>query len=84
MDKDGTDSSQSSVLTEENGVPPSFSQNPKQVLVMPDFWYVRRGNFRHQRRLSCSRQIFAGASQLPAPCTFSVDGVSLRSGSLAA
>uniref|UniRef100_A0A7N2MTV7 BED-type domain-containing protein n=1 Tax=Quercus lobata TaxID=97700 RepID=A0A7N2MTV7_QUELO len=60
------------------GVSPSFSQNPKQVLVMPDFWYVRRRNFRHQRRLPCSRQIFAGAPQLPAPCTFSVDGVSLR------
>ena len=38
---------------------------------MPDFWYVRRRNFRHQRRLPCRRQIFAGAPQLPAPCTFS-------------
>ena len=38
---------------------------------MPDFWYVRRRNLRHQRRLPCSRQIFAGAPQLPAPCTFS-------------
>ena len=38
---------------------------------MPNFWYVRRRNFRHQRRLPCRRQIFAGASQLPAPCTFS-------------
>ena len=38
---------------------------------MPDFWHVRRRNFRHQRRLPCRRQIFAGAPQLPAPCTFS-------------
>ena len=38
---------------------------------MPDFWCVRRRNFRHQRRLPCRRQIFAGAPQLPAPCTFS-------------
>ena len=38
---------------------------------MPDFWYVRRKNFRHQRRLPCRRQISAGAPQLPAPCTFS-------------
>ena len=38
---------------------------------MPDFWYVRRRNFRHQRRLPCHRQIFAGAPQLPAPCIFS-------------
>ena len=38
---------------------------------MPDFWYVRRMNFHHQRRLPCSRQIFAGAPQLPAPYTFS-------------
>ena len=39
---------------------------------MLDFWYVRRRNFRHQRRLPCRRQIFAGAPQLPAPCTFSL------------
>ena len=38
---------------------------------MPDFWYVRRKNFRHQRRLPCCRQIFAGASQLLVPGTFS-------------
>ena len=38
---------------------------------MPDFWYVRRKNFRHQRHLPCCRQIFAGAPQLPAPYTFS-------------
>ena len=38
---------------------------------MPDFWYVRRKNFRHQRRLPCCRQLFAGAPQLPVPCTFS-------------
>ena len=38
---------------------------------MSDFWYVRRRTFRHQRRLPCRRQIFAGAPQLPAPCTFS-------------
>ena len=38
---------------------------------MPDFWYVRRRNFRHQCRLPCSRQIFAGAPQLPVPGTFS-------------
>ena len=38
---------------------------------MPDFWYVRRKNFCHQRRLPCCRQIFAGAPQLPAPYTFS-------------
>ena len=38
---------------------------------MPDFWYVRRRNFRHQRHLPCRRQIFTGAPQLPAPCTFS-------------
>ena len=38
---------------------------------MPDFWYVRRRNFRHQHRLPCGRQISAGAPQLPAPCTFS-------------
>ena len=69
---------------EEDGTPPSFSQNPKQVLVMPDFWYVRKRDFHHQHCLLCGRQIFAGASQLPAPCIFPVDGVSLRSGSLAA
>ena len=64
----------------EDGLPLSFSQNPKQVLVMPDFWYVRRRNFRHQRRLPCRRQVFAGAPytfsstvQAPSwvPCTFS-------------
>ena len=38
---------------------------------MPDFWYVRRKNFRHQRRLPCRRQIFVGAPQLPVPDTFS-------------
>ena len=38
---------------------------------MPDFWYVRGRNFRHQRRLPCWRKIFAGAPQLPTPCTFS-------------
>ena len=38
---------------------------------MPDFWHVRRKNFRHQRRLPCCRQIFAGAPQLPVPGTFS-------------
>ena len=38
---------------------------------MPDFWYVRRRNFRHQHRLPCRRQISTGAPQLPAPCTFS-------------
>ena len=38
---------------------------------MPDFWYVRRKNFRHQRRLPCCRQIFAGVPQLPVPDTFS-------------
>ena len=55
----------------EDGTSPSFSQNPKQVLVMLDFWYVRRKNFRHQRRLPCCRQIFAKAHQLPVPGTFS-------------
>uniref|UniRef100_A0A7N2KL27 Uncharacterized protein n=1 Tax=Quercus lobata TaxID=97700 RepID=A0A7N2KL27_QUELO len=60
---------------------PCLPETPdSEVLVMPDFWYVRRRNFRHQRRLPCSRQISAGASQFPAPCIFSVDGVSLRSG----
>ena len=34
---------------------------------MPDFWYVKRRNFRHQRHLPCRRQIFARAPQLPAP-----------------
>ena len=38
---------------------------------MPDFWYVRRKNFRHQHRLPCRRQIFEGAPQLPVPDTFS-------------
>ena len=38
---------------------------------MPDFWYVKRKNFRHQRRLPCCRQIFARAPQLPVPGTFS-------------
>ena len=38
---------------------------------MPDFWHVRRKNFRHQRRLPCHRQIFVGAPQLPVPGTFS-------------
>ena len=38
---------------------------------MPDFWYVRRKNFHHQRRLPYCRQIFAGAPQLPVPGTFS-------------
>ena len=55
----------------EDGTSPSFSQNPKQVLIMPDFWYVRRKNFRHQRRLPCCRQIFAQAHQLSVPGTFS-------------
>uniref|UniRef100_A0A7N2LKX8 Uncharacterized protein n=1 Tax=Quercus lobata TaxID=97700 RepID=A0A7N2LKX8_QUELO len=66
------------------GLFPSFSQNPKQVLVMPVFRYVQGRNFHHQHCLPCSRQIFVGASQPQAPSTFSVDGVSLRSGSLAA
>ena len=38
---------------------------------MPNFWYVRRKNFRHHRRLPCRRQIFAGAPRLPVPGTFS-------------
>ena len=55
----------------EDGLPLSFSQNPKQVLVMPDFWHVRRKNFRHQHRLSCRRQVLVQALQLPVPGTFS-------------
>ena len=39
---------------------------------MPDFWYVRRKNFRHQSRLPCRRQIFVEAPQLPVPSTFSL------------
>ena len=38
---------------------------------MPDFWYIRRKNFRHQRRLPCYRQIFFRVPQLPVPGTFS-------------
>lgn len=53
-----------------NGVSPSFSQNPKQVLFMPEFWCVRRKILRHQCRLPCRRQILGWAPQLPAPCTF--------------
>ena len=38
---------------------------------MPDFWYVRRKNFRHQRRLLYCRRGSVEAHQLPAACTFS-------------
>ena len=38
---------------------------------MPDFWYVRRRNFRHHRRLPCCRRGSVEAHQLPAVCTFS-------------
>ena len=38
---------------------------------MPDFWYVRRKNFRHQRRLLYCRRGSVEAHQLPTACTFS-------------
>ena len=38
---------------------------------MPDFWYVRRKNFCHQRRLLYCRCGSVEAHQLPAACTFS-------------
>ena len=55
----------------ENGIPPSFSQNPKQVLVASDSWCVRSKVFRHQHRLLYRRHGYVKAHQLPAPCTFS-------------
>ena len=54
-----------------NGIPPSFSQNPKQVLVAPDSWCVRSKVFRHQRRLLYRRRDYVEAHQLPTPGTFS-------------
>ena len=38
---------------------------------MLDFWYVRRRNLRHQRRLLYCRRGSVEAHQLPAACTFS-------------
>ena len=54
-----------------NGISPSFSQNPKQVLVAPDSWCVRSKVFRHQRRLLYRRHGYVEAHQLPALDTFS-------------
>ena len=53
------------------GLSPSFSQNPKQVLVASDFWCVRSKVFRHQHRLLYRRHDFVEAHQLSVPCTFS-------------
>ena len=39
---------------------------------MPDFWYVRRKNFRHQRHLLYCRRGSVETHQLPAACTFSL------------
>ena len=52
------------------GVSPSFSQNPKQVLFMPEFWCVRKQILRHPRLCLVAGKYLEKAPQLPTPCTF--------------
>ena len=52
------------------GVSPSFSQNLKQVLFMPEFWCVRRKILRHYHLCLVTGKFLVKAPQLPAPCTF--------------
>ena len=53
-----------------HGVSPSFSQNPKQVLLMPEIWYVRRKILRHHRLCLAADEYLKKAPPFPAPCTF--------------